>query len=135
MLVDKISEEYPRIGLHKTLFIINQLLYKAFNGKFPSAKATIVDFEITPKRNAAELITKEIALKCFTQNLDSHNVIKRLFHKQLDGQEAFEEANDIIWFLEQTENSYKLTTSEYFMSREEFINKEFEVKIKFFEKN
>ena len=115
--------------------MIKSILCKAFNGKFPNAKATIIDFEITPKRNAAELITKEIALKCFTQNLDSHNVIKRLFHKQLGGEEAFEEANDIIWFLEQTENSCKLTTSEYFMSKEEFINKEFEVKINFFEEN
>ncbi len=47
MLVDKISEEYPVIGLHKKLFTVNQLLYKAFNGKFPNTKATIVDFEIT----------------------------------------------------------------------------------------
>ena len=135
MLVDKISEEYPRIELHKTLFIINQLLYKAFNGKFPNTKATIIDFDITPKRNATEHITKEIALKCFTQNLDSHNVIKRLFNKQLNGEEAFYEANDIIWFLEQKENSYQLITSEYFMSREEFIHKEFECNIAFFKED
>lgn len=133
MMVDKISEEYPRIELHKTLFIVNQLLYKAFNGKFPNTKATIIDFEITPKMNADANITKEITLKCFAQNLDSHNVIKRLFHKQLDGEEAFDEANDIIWELEKKENSYQLITSDYFMSREEFLNEEFEAKIKFFE--
>ena len=34
MLLDKISEEYPEIGLHKDLFSVNQLLYKAYNGKF-----------------------------------------------------------------------------------------------------
>ena len=133
MMVDKISEEYPRIELHKTLFIVNQLLYKAFNGKFPNTKATIIDFEITPKMNADANITKEITLKCFAQNLDSHNVIKRLFHKQLDGEEAFDEANDIIWELEKKENSYQLITSDYFMSREEFLNEEFEAKIKFFD--
>lgn len=135
MLVDKISEEYPRIGLHKTLFIINQLLYKAFNGKFPNTKATIIDFEITPKMNADKNITKEIALKCFAQNLDSHNVIKRLLSDQLNGEEAFDEANDIIWFLHEKDNHHQLITSDYFMSREEFINQEFEVKIAFFEED
>ncbi len=133
MLVDKISEEYPRIGLHKTLFIINQLLYKAFNGKFPNTKATIIDFEIIPKANASETITKEIVLKCFTQNLDSHNVIIRLFEKQLNGEEEFIEANDIIWEIQKTETSYRLITSDYFMSREEFLNQEFDAKIAFFE--
>ena len=132
MLVDKISEEYPRIGLHKTLFCVNQLLYKAFNGKFPNTKATIIDFEITPKRNAETKITKEIALKCFTQNLDSHNVIIRLFGKQLNGEEKFEEANDIIWDLQKNESDYRLTTSEYFMSKTEFLTGQFESKIAFF---
>ncbi|TXD50533.1 MULTISPECIES: hypothetical protein [unclassified Polaribacter] len=132
MLVDKISEEYPRIGLHKRLFCVNQLLYKAFNGKFPNTKATLVDFEITPKRNADENITKEIALKCFTQNLDSHNVIIRLFGKQLSGEEEFEEANDIIWDLQKNETTYRLTTSDYFMSKEEFLKPEFDCEIDFF---
>jgi hypothetical protein len=133
MLVDKISEEYPRIELHKTLFIINQLLYKAFNGKFPNAKATIIDFEITPKMNADKDINKEIVLKCFAQNLDSHNVIKRLFHKQLDAEEAFDEANNIIWFLNKIDDKFQLITSDYFMSREEFLNDEFDAKISVFE--
>ncbi|WP_341221982.1 hypothetical protein [Polaribacter atrinae] len=135
MLVDKISEEYPKIELHKTLFIINQLLYKAFNGKFPNTKATIVDFEITPSRNADTTITKEIVLKCLAQNLDSHNVIIRLFSNQLNAGEAFIEANDIIWDLEKKDTTYRLTTSDYFMSREEFINDEFEANIKFFEED
>ncbi|WP_282073648.1 hypothetical protein [Polaribacter atrinae] len=135
MLVDKISEEYPKIELHKTLFIINQLLYKAFNGKFPNTKATIVDFEITPSRNADTTITKEIVLKCLAQNLDRHNVIIRLFSNQLNADEAFIEANDIIWDLEKKDTTYRLTTSDYFMSREEFINDEFEANIKFFEED
>ena len=133
MLVDKISEEYPRIELHQTLFNVNQFLYKAFNGKFPSAKATIVDFEITPKANAEKNITKEIVLKCFAKNLDSHNVIIRLFGHQLDANEAFEEANDVIWELQKNVDSYRLITSEYFMSKEEFLSPEFEAKIDFFE--
>jgi hypothetical protein len=132
MLVDKISEEYPKIHLHKELFNVNQLLYKAFNGKFPNTKATIVDFEITPLLNTNKEITKEIVLKCFAKNLDSHNIILRLFGKQLNGGEAFEEADDIIWDLQQNETSCRLITSEYFMSSEEFLQPEMNCKIDFF---
>lgn len=46
MLLDKVCEEYPEIDLHYDLFSINQLLFKAYNGKFPNAKATVVDFSI-----------------------------------------------------------------------------------------
>jgi hypothetical protein len=132
MLVDKISEEYPKISLHKELFSVNQLLYKAFNGKFPNTKATIVDFDITPLFHADKKITKEIVLKCFSKNLDSHNIILRLFGKQLNGEEEFLEADDIIWDLQQNETSFRLITSEYFMSTDEFINQEMECKIEFF---
>lgn len=133
MLVDKISEEYPEIGLHKTLFNINQLLYKAFNGKFPNTKATIVDFEITAKGNADKEITNEIALKCFVQNLDSHNLIKRLFAKQLNAEEVFDEANDVIWELQKNENIYTLITSDYWMGKDEFLSDEFEATITLFD--
>ncbi|QOD60897.1 hypothetical protein H9I45_00165 [Polaribacter haliotis] len=133
MLVDKISEEYPEIELHQQLFNINQLLYKAYNGKFPNTKATIVNFDITPKANADENITKEIALKCIAKSLDSHNVVIRLFGNQLNADEAFEEANDVIWELQKNDAGYRLITSEYFMSKEEFLKQEFEANIAFFE--
>ncbi|QNM86791.1 hypothetical protein H9W90_06680 [Polaribacter pectinis] len=133
MLVDKISEEYPKIELHQQLFNINQLLYKAYNGTFPNTKATIVNFDITPKANADENITKEIALKCIAKSLDSHNVVIRLFGNQLNADEAFEEANDVIWELQKKGDSYRLITSEYFMSKEEFLKPEFDANIAFFE--
>lgn len=134
MLVDKISEEYPKIELHQQLFNINQLLYKAYNGKFPNTKATIIDFEITPSTNADKNITKEIVLKCFAKNLDSHNVVLRLFSHQLNADEAFNEANDIIWELQKNENGYRLITSEYFMSKDEFLSDKFKADISFFDK-
>ena len=87
---------------------------------------------ITPLFHADKKITKEIVLKCFAKNLDSHNIILRLFGKQLSGVEACEEANDIIWDLEQTETGYRITTSEYFMNTEEFLQPETECKISFF---
>ncbi len=130
MLQDKISEEYPEISLHHELFNINQLLYKAYNGTFPNAKATIIEFEITPNNT----ISKEIILKALDKTLAQGNVIKRLFGNQLAGKEAFDEAESIIWDLTATgKSSFIMTTSEYWMSRDEFKDAEFDVTVVEFE--
>lgn len=130
MLLDKISEEYADISLHHQLYNINQLLYKAYNGTFPSAKATVIEFEITPN----EAVDKAIVLKALNVTLAKSNVIKRLFQDALEGKEAFEEAESIIWDLKPTgDSSYLLTTSEYWMSRDEFTKAEFDVNVVPFE--
>ncbi|WP_055448140.1 hypothetical protein [Lacinutrix mariniflava] len=130
MLLDKISEEYADISLHHELFNINQLLYKAFNGTFPNAKATVVEFEITPNKD----VSKDVVLKVLNATLAKSNVIKRLFHDALDGKEAFDEAESIIWDLKSTgDTSYTLTTSEYWISRDEFTEAEYDVKVIEFE--
>lgn len=132
MLLDKISEEYADISLHHQLFNINQLLHKAYNGKFPKAKATIVEFEIKPNED----ITKEVVLKAFNATLTRSNVIKRLFADALAGKEAFDEAESIIWGLKSTgANSYALTTSEYWMSKDEFEQAEFDAEVVAFEED
>ena len=133
MLLDRISEEYPKIELHQELYMINQLLYKAYNGKFLNTEATLVDFEITPLLNSDPEITKEIVLKCFAKNLDSHNIMIRLFGGQLNGEEKFEEAKDVLWELQENENGYRFITSDYWMSKKEFINEALDCKIDFFE--
>lgn len=130
MLLDKISEEYTDISLHHDLFNINQLLFKAYNGTFPSAKATIIEFEITPNKD----VTKEVVLKALDHTLANNSVIKRLFSDQLAGKEAFDEAEDIVWQLNATgENSYIMTTSEYWISRDEFKDAEFDATFVLFE--
>jgi len=126
MQLDKISEEYADIALHHKLFNINQLLHKAYNGTFPSAKATIIEFEISPKKE----ITKENVLKALNATLANNNVIKRLFANQLAGKEEFDEAESIIWKLEpNSENGYTLITSEYWISKDEFNDAEFDVTV------
>jgi uncharacterized protein (UPF0332 family) len=126
MLLDKISEEYADISLHHELYNINQLLHKAYNGTFPNAKATIVEFEITPNKD----VTKEHVLKALNATLTNNNVIKRLFSNQIAGKENFDEAESIIWDLtHKDENTYILTTSEYWMSKNEFSEAEFDVTI------
>jgi len=130
MLLDKISEEYADIALHHQLFNINQLLHKAYKGTFPNAKATLVDFEITPNIK----VTKEVVLKALNATLAKNNVIVRLFQNALAGKEAFDEAESIVWELKATgAHSYRLTTSEYWMSRDEFTESEFDVKVIEFE--
>jgi hypothetical protein len=132
MLLDKISEEYSDISLHHQLYNINQLLFKAFNGTFPSAKATIVEFEISPDKE----IDKEIILKVLDKTLSKNNVIKRLFSNHLAGKEAFEEAEDIIWKLDSKGNgSYIMTTSEYWISRDEFTEAEYDVDVVIYEED
>ena len=132
MLLDKISEEYADISLHHQLFNINQLLHKAYNGTFPSAKATIVQFEISPNKE----VTKENVLKALDTTLANSNVIKRLFSNELAGKEKFSQAESIIWNLAATtDNGYTLTTSEYWISRDEFKDAEFDATVVEFEED
>jgi hypothetical protein len=132
MLLDKISEEYSDISLHHELYNINQLLYRAYNGTFPSAKATIIEFEISPDKD----IDKEVALKVLDKTLAKNSVIKRLFSNHLAGKEAFDEAEDIVWELDSNGNgSYTLTTSEYWISRDEFTEAEYDVDVVMYEED
>lgn len=127
MLLDKVCEEYPEIDLHFDLFNINQLLFKAYNGKFPNAKATIVKFSVaTPDKFEGEL-TKEMVLKAFSRGLSDSNIINRLFSEQMSTDMRFEEAEDILWKLDKEEgNDFSFITSEYWMNKDEIIASEFE---------
>ena len=128
MLLDKVCEEYPEIGLHADLFHINQLLYKAYNGKFPNAKATIIGFSMMPLegKNDKEL-TRENVLKLLNNGLSESNLIKRLFDQAMNENAVFPEAEDVIWDLTTMDNAnYILTTSEYWLSKEDIIASEFE---------
>jgi hypothetical protein len=127
MLLDKVSEEYPDIDLHYDLYNINQLMFKAFNGKFPNAKATIVDFSMISEDGFDEEITKEIVLKSFNNGLSDRNLIKRLFDEQMTTDKEFEEAEAILWELNKKNvTDFTLITSEYWLKDEEFEKLEFQ---------
>lgn len=128
MLLDKVCEEYPEIGLHSTFFHINQLLYKAYNGIFPNAKATVMKFSIMPSEGENEKeLTKENVLKLLSNGLSDSNLIKRLFDLAMNENAPFPEADDIVWDLTTTNNvDYILTTSEYWLSKADIIASEFE---------
>ncbi|MBA3899574.1 MAG: hypothetical protein H0X62_05065 [Bacteroidetes bacterium] len=128
MLLDKIAEEYPEISLHSTLFHINQLLYKAFNGKFPNTKATLIDCSIKPLEDYGKInFTKEMVLKLLGPGLSDSNLIKRLFTEQMSENKPFEEAENIIWELKNEANqNFKILTSEYWLSVDDLISNDFE---------
>lgn len=125
MLLDKIAEEYPVIDLHRDLFSINQLLYQLYNGKFPNTEAVCI--EITAKIEGHEdPLTKEELLKTVSKLLSDRNLIKRLFTEKLEADGRFEEAEGIIWKLENNGDQYKIYTSEYWISSQDFELSEIE---------
>ena len=128
MLLDKVCEEYPEIGLHAKLFHINQLLFKAYNGTFPNAKATIIECSLAPIEGENENeLTKENILKLLNNGLSGSNLIKRLFDLPMSENAPFPEAEDILWDVKTTDNlNYTITTSEYWLSREDIIASEFD---------
>lgn len=128
MFLDKVCEEYPEIGLHAKLFHINQLLFKAYNGKFPNAKATIVTLTIAPLESENKIqLTKEYVLKLLSKGLSDGNLIKRLFDHAMNENAAFPEAEDVLWDLTTTDTlNYTILTSEYWLNKEDIIASEFE---------
>ncbi len=134
MLRAKVFENYTEIDLHHDLFIINQLLYKAYNGKFPLGKVNIVQFEITDEHNAGVEITKETALKALSYGLSENNLIIRLLGDQLEGRTAFPEAEGIVWDLKDKGNHvYSITISEKWLTEDDFAKVEYECTVHPFE--
>lgn len=133
MLIDKVCEEYPEISLHSTLYQINQLLYKAYNGKFLNAKASIISCTITPEDSEnIETLSKAHILKVLYAGFSPRNVIKRLFNEQLTTDAKFDEAEDILWHLNTTDNlNYEIVTSEYWLDREDFAATAFSSDVSF----
>jgi hypothetical protein len=127
MLLDKISEEYPDISLHGTLFHINQLLFKAFNGKFPNTKATLIDFSVESEDKEETDFTKVAILHLLDKGLSDSNLIKRLFGEQMSGSKPFPEAENILWELKANgAQQFEILTSDYWLSKNDLVASEFE---------
>ncbi|WP_029038757.1 hypothetical protein [Salinimicrobium xinjiangense] len=131
MLNDKVCEEYPEMELQAPLFHVNQLLFKAYNGKFPSSSATIIECVISPLEEENEtVLRKEMLLRLFDDGLSERNIVKRLFEEQMNGAAGFPEAENIIWELEiQDKDRYRITTSGNLIKKEDLISSEWESEI------
>ena len=129
MLEDKIAEEYPNIALHYPLFNINQLLYEAYNGKFPRTLASVIDFELIFAKEVA--VTKEIVIRTLSDLLSEKSLLKRLFNNQLDSSHELKDAESIVWELKLIgENTYQMISSDYWLNREDFELEEFSGKLR-----
>lgn len=127
MLIDKVCEEYPEIHMQGRLFHVNQLLFKAYNGKFPNTKASVVHFSMTPTNGEVKELRAEDILKLLNNGLSDRNLIKRLFEDQMTQNIPFPEAEGIIWELNTADNiNFSLVTSENWINNEDITLSEFE---------
>lgn len=130
MMEDKVAEEYPEPELHFDLFNINQLLFKAFNGTFPNTEASIIGIEIDKEDLGALEMTEEIMTKLVSGCLTEKSIIKRLYSEQIEGKVPFDDASKFIWTLTKMNDSkYELTTSRYWIEKEDIIETEYESNI------
>ena len=135
MLSEKMAEKYTEIDLHKPLFEVNQLLYKAYNGKFPHIQVNVIDLKITTNEDNAEN-NKEVVLKAFSQGLSDNNLLLRLFSDQLEGKVPFPEVDGIIWALkEKGDGQYEVITSEKWLTKDEVVNTEFDATVVLYDEN
>ena len=102
MLDEKMWEEYADMSMHEDFFNVNQLLYQAYNGKFPNPKAVMFDVKVTTNSEKDLSVfnnSPEASLiRLLVRGLSENTLIYRLFEEQVEGFE-FKDAKDIIWQL------------------------------------
>lgn len=127
ILEEKMAEKYSEIDFHKPLFEVNQLLYKAYNGKFPHIQVNVIDLELKSKDNTDVEINKELVLKALVNGLSDNNLLLRLFGDQLEGKVQFPEAEGILWELnDKGSGAYEIILSEKWLTTDEIEKTVFE---------
>ena len=119
ILSEKLWEEYPELHLHPDLFRSTQLLYDAYNGKFPRAEAVRFRVEIEGETSIFSENPAAPVVRILAAGMSDRSLISRLFSDQLTG-EKFEEAKDILWQLDvvsQTDTAvtYDIVSSAYWL--------------------
>lgn len=102
MLDEKIWEEYADLSMHEEFFNVNQLLYEAFNGKFPQPEAVSFKAKITTTDkdgfSVFNTFPEASLLRLLVSGMPENTLIFRLFEEQVAG-DSFTDAKDIIWQL------------------------------------
>ncbi|SDB37962.1 hypothetical protein SAMN03097699_1005 [Flavobacteriaceae bacterium MAR_2010_188] len=131
MLSEKLWEEYADINLHEKLFNAHQILFDAYNGKFPNTEA--VSFNITianEDKDELEIFTEENnsapIVRLLANGMPENTLINRLYKDEIKS-ENFSEAKDIIWqlnFKGQSSDSinFELISSNYWFKDLKFID-------------
>lgn len=127
---EKLWEENPNFALHRGFFNATQLLYEAYNGKFPHPQAVEFKVKLTAASPAdlAALDHEPAAtlLRLLAPGLSDRALLHRLFGEQLAGGD-FPEATSILWQLtpsEKTETSvvYDIISSDYWLEDFKFAD-------------
>jgi hypothetical protein len=122
MREEKMWEEYAEIGYHEDFFNTGQILYDAFNGKFPHPEAVEFEVKITSDKLKELLIDNKISeaalIRLLSKGMPEHTLINRLFTEQINS-ESFIEAENILWQMKteiQSDNTalVKVISSKYF---------------------
>ncbi|SDE51179.1 hypothetical protein SAMN05421636_105336 [Pricia antarctica] len=100
METEKVWEEYAELSMHEEFFNATQLLYKAYNGKFPHPEAVRFKMKVTSKeKTGMEIFEKDTEtglIRLLVQGMPKNTLINRLFDEELKGGD-FKDAKDIIW--------------------------------------
>lgn len=126
ILTEKLWEEYPELSLHPDLFRATQLLYKAYNGKFPRAEAVQFKMKIQGDLSIFDENPKPAIVRLLAAGMSDHSLIHRLFSDQMEGT-CFPEANDIIWQLNMISKTdqeivYEIVSSTYWLEEIKYAN-------------
>ncbi len=122
IVTEKLWEEYPELDLHPDLFRATQLLYQAYNGKFPRAEAVKFKVKITSPTGDLSVFdnTPEApVVRLLASGMSDRSLIHRLFGDQLEGTH-FPEAKSILWQLNLITNegaslTYEVVSSTYWL--------------------
>lgn len=127
---EKIWEEYADLSMHEEFFNVTQLLYQAYNGKFPYPEAVKFQVKITVK-NTHELDlfssdTEANLLRLIVKGMPENTLLNRLFKDEING-DTFPEAKDIIWQLKTIANdsisiTFEAISSEYWFNDLKFVS-------------
>ena len=121
MLDEKLWEEYADLSMHEDFFNVGQLLYEAFNGKFPHPEAVRFQVKVTANNDADLAVFEANAetplIRLLVKGMPENTLINRLFDEQLEG-DTFTEAKDIIWQLKKEKGegasmNFDIISSEY----------------------
>lgn len=100
MIDEPLWEDYSDIRVHEQLYNANQLLYDAFNGKFPRPKAVQLEVEVEARDDDGEVLLEEpteaFLARLLAAGMDEDALLHRLFEEQLAGH-SFPEAESILW--------------------------------------
>jgi len=129
MLDERLWEEYADLSLHEEFFNAAQLLYEAFNGKFPHPEAVRFQVRIRAKTPSELSIfnqnTETALIRILVKGMPDNTLINRLFDEQLEDGE-FSEAKDIIWQLKKSEETktslvFDVISSEYWFKDFKYV--------------